>query len=212
MLTLPSPSFIDAVSFKRQLVQHCTGHFLSGVTSQTLLVARSHTHMGPHICQVVTNTPIQSSSFIPLIFYPCRFLSHQLFLFVCLMEMTRGGFTLLRILTIQMFSLSLSCLTSSTAPCQPTTAWRPCRSTATSARSSSTNATSEWLAVCPPCCRETPTRHIFSLLVQVRESQALHGELVSCPCHSSWTLNMLVMWCFSEGQTKWVSNMAATLM
>ena len=116
--------------------------------------------------------------------------------------MTRGGFTLLRILTIKMFSLSLSCLTSSTAPCQPTTAWRPCRSTATSARSSSTNATSEWLAVCPPCCRETPTRHTFSLLVQVRESQTLHGGLVSCPCHSIWPLNMLVTW------EKWVYTMS----
>ena len=175
-----APSF----SYKKNSLYSRALHwsfFCQAVTSQTLPVARSHTHRAKHTGARLSPTPSSS-------FFPSHFLSFSILLsfntssfFLCLMYALNDSWAFYSAVDFhqQFFkfklSFSLSCLTSSTAPCQLMTAWPPCRSTATSARSSFTNATSEWLAVCLPCCREIPTRHTFLLSVQVREPQILHG-------------------------------------
>lgn len=170
------PPFIDAVSFRNQ-PENCIGHFLSNCHKHSrlpvLTLTRAHTF--PRL------SPTPSSSFFPSHFLSLVISLTPVLSLLCLMFASNDSWAFYSavdfIMNVSVFKLSLSfsCLTSSTAPCQLMTAWPLCRSTATSARSSSTNATSEWLAVCQPCCREIPTRPTFLLLVPVREPQILNG-------------------------------------
>lgn len=167
-LLLPTPSFVNAFSCKDQSTAQGVAlvSFCQAVTSETLLAARCHTHMG-------TNTTIQPSSFFPSHFSLTLFLSFyvlfQIWVIHLLLILPRIFTTkALKVLFSHALFLSFSCLTSSTALCQLMTAWRLSRLTATSARSWSTNATSEWHDEFLPCCREIPTRLTFLLLVQVR--------------------------------------------
>lgn len=69
-LLLPTPSFVNAFSCKDQSTAQGVAlvSFCQAVTSETLLAARCHTHMG-------TNTTIQPSSFFPSHFSLTLFLS-----------------------------------------------------------------------------------------------------------------------------------------
>lgn len=175
LLTLFSHSFTDALSLKASLSSRAL-HWSFSVKRHVTNTPRcqvSHSHGHTHLpgCHQHPHSA--------LFFHPSHFLSLSVsltpVLSFCVFDVN-DSWTFYTAVDFHhnIFLLSLSCLTSSTAPCQLMTARRPCRLTATSARSSSTNATSEWPAVCPPCCRETPTRHTSLLSVQVRESQILY--------------------------------------